>query len=103
MRLRTVPFCKEAYDNAMRRMGPVPDRPSAVWLDAYRDRYRWLYRCELLRLSVRRLVRLRAAERAEHEAWCAWQDAGGHTNTLKWVAYEEAAAKVAAFRGEAVL
>ena len=42
MRLRNLPFCKEAYDGALRRMGPVPDRPSAVWLAAYMDRFRWL-------------------------------------------------------------
>ena len=90
---------KRAYDAALRRMGPVVvDRPSAVWLDAYLYRYSFLYRCERLRLAAADRRQLAAAARAEHEAWCAWQDAGGHTNTMKWMAYEEAAAKVADLR-----
>ena len=53
MKWGSLAFDKRAYDAAMRRMGPVLiDRPSAEWLDRYRDRYRMLYRCERLRLAA---------------------------------------------------
>ena len=55
------------------------------------DAWKALYRV-LIRSAV---ARYRAAVAAEHAAWCAWQDAGGHTNSLSRVRYEEAAARLA--------
>ena len=55
------------------------------------DAWKALYRV-LIRASV---GRYRAAVRDEHAAWCAWQDRGGHTNSLSRVRYEEAAARLA--------
>ena len=78
------------------RCVPMRFNPRLTVAGLHAERYRIDAWKALYRVLIRSAVaRYRAAVAAEHAAWCAWQDAGGHTNSLSRVRYEEAAARLA--------